>query len=320
METPQQYHTATQDSQQQKQQSMLSSSSSSADTGVDGSVTDSQKFTGHDDQLSFVSIPSTMTIEDEHGQHLDTVNMDSTREMVKEDFDGKPTSSALKAFTGNSHSGGTTKAIAAILQAAKAHPTHSLLTARLLKAMQKSSVFRKHAEELLPTDSDSDIDLFQKERQLATFLKEYENKDEKQAMQPDLKLKIPSYNKEDDVSIEKEREPGEGKVLNVIKKLIHDDYSTRDEEGKVLHELLNTLKTSEEDENKMESDFQDGHGGGGGVSLSSPYLNHFKEFLQKQKQANIKEEATDSTDDVQHPLGKNISIKLGWKVNLIGGC
>ena len=237
------------------------------------------------EDVSVVSIPSSLTIEDEHGHHLDSVspaNMSSDASQVTS------SSEASVQPLGNIGGGKTVeltieKVPAALTKTAAKKTEQPNFTVRLLKAMKDNEEFRRKAEVLLPTSRDSEIQVFQKDRQLFNLLKTFEQDNTKGPVKDDIttggdsKLHIPQY---------KKASRG-GKLLSSIKMLIHDDFTSHDEEKNLLKDLLRTMKTTEKEEMKIENDFADQGAGDAGETLSDPYINHFKEFLQKHKQQEL---------------------------------
>ena len=261
---------------------------SSAKENEGGAVTGQN---GHED-VSVVNIPSALTIEDEHGHHLDTVNPQpvKTEESVKQTSSSKEKTVELtieKPVVANNTSGDKRE------QSTSKDEKESF-TIRLLKAMEKSTEFRKKAEGFLPKPSDNALQLYQKDKELSNLLKEFDNMATSKKVTEttaESKLHIPQYKKTD------------GKLLSNIKLLIHDDYSSHQEEQDVLKDLLKTMNSAEKVEGKIEHDFTDASAGGGGQTLSDSYLNHFKEFLEKHKQEGFEHEDNHAHQAADVPHG-----------------
>ena len=249
------------------------------------------------EDVRVVSIPSSLTIEDEHGQHLDTASITTPDQPELVKSENKIQQAVKSGEIAKDHHLKTTDFL--VEKLSKATDDESLLktdddnasmvnkdnsdkksgsdkqpfTVRLLKAMKENEGFRKRAESFLPQQTDTGLQLYQKDRQLFNLLKEFENSPKEDLSSVASKLHIPQYKKKD------------GKLLSSIRLLIHDDYSSHDEEQKVVNDLLNTMTSAEKEEGKVESDFTDSGagGGGGGETLSDGYLNHFKEFIENHK-------------------------------------
>jgi len=265
--------------------SKTGSSDSAGASEVSSNEQEQQKILEHTagvapgEDVSVVSIPSSLTIEDEQGHRLDTVSPTNISSDASDVITSEPASKLL-----SSDSGGKTveltieKVPATITDTAAKKTAQPNFTVRLLKAMKKSKGFRRKAEVLLPTSGDSEIQLFRKDRQLYNLLKTFEHDgvaEDDTTTVADSKLHIPQY---------KKASPAGGKLLSSIKTLIHDDFTSHDEEQNLLKDLLRTMKTSENEEMNIENDFADQAAGDSGETLSDPYISHFKEFLQKHKQ------------------------------------
>ena len=247
----------------------------------------------HDEDVKVVSIPSSLTIEDEHGQHLDTASITTPDQPELVKSENKIQQAVKSGEIAKDHHLKTTDFLVEKLSKAtdeslsktdedativkkdsdkRGSSDKQPFTIRLLKAMKENEGFRKRAESFLPQQTDTGLQLYQKDRQLFNLLKEFENSPKEDLSLAASKLHIPQYKKKD------------GKLLSSIRLLIHDDYSSHDEEQKVVNDLLNTMTSAEKEEGKVESDFTDGGaGGGGGETLSDGYLNHFKEFVENHK-------------------------------------
>ncbi|XP_066935741.1 caldesmon-like [Clytia hemisphaerica] len=267
------------------------SPASSAKESEGGSVAGQN---GHED-VSVVNIPSALTIEDEHGHHLDTVNPQPIKadESSKQTLPGNKEKTVEltieKPLATNVTSGDKREQSAP-------NDEKGSFTLRLLKAMEKSTDFRKKAEAFLPKPSDNALQLYQKDKELSTLLKEFDNAQTSKNITEttaESKLHIPQYKKSD------------GKLLSNIKLLIHDDYSSHQEEQDVLKDLLKTMNGAEKVEGKIEHDFTDASAGGGGQTLSDGYLNHFKEFLEKHRQEGFEHEDNHAHQAADVPHGED---------------
>ena len=273
-----------------------------------------QKIFEHGEDVSVVSIPSSLSIEDEHGQHLDTAAI-TQEEPVKSE--NKIQQAVKSEEIAKDHHLKTTDFLVEKLSKAtedsiKKEDTNDSIkkgdqktdkqsfTVRLLKAMKENEGFRKKAESFLPQQTDTGLQLYQKDRQLFTLLKDFENDPRSEdTSSAASKLHIPQYKKKD------------GKLLSSIKLLIHDDYSSHDEEQKVVSDLLNTMNSAEKEEGKIENDFADGGGGGGGETLSDGYLNHFKEFLENHKKQTLNHQKDHHAET--NPAVKDGALHQGMK-------
>ena len=254
---------------------------------VEVGAMDTQKLSNSED-VSVVTIPSSLTIEDEHGRHLDTASNIITQEPVKSE---SKVQQAIKSeeIANNNHHLKTTDFLVEKLSntttafedvSSKKSSEKQSFTVRLLKAMKEDAGFRRKAESFLPQQTDTGLQLFQKDRQLFNLLKKFESEPKKKFDDLSIsKLHIPQLKKNK-----------EGKLLSAIRLLIHDDYSSHGEEQKVVNDLLNTMNGAEREEGKIESDFSDTGAAGGGESLSDGYLNHFKEFMANHKKQTLNHE------------------------------
>ena len=174
---------------------------------------DSDEVPSHsENKVDVVTIPNSVSIEDEHGNSLDSVKMPSVKSSAS---DIKPTKSMittigeiigarhheqsfpLSASNEANHkmndlnipviassSSETTAVKIPESGPPLLTPTESL-TARLLKALKNSKTFRTSAEKLLPKDTDTDKEVLQKQKKLALYLNAYEKASEQNILKSD---------------------------------------------------------------------------------------------------------------------------------------
>ena len=280
--------------------------------------------------VDIVTIPNSMTIEDEHGNNLDAVKAGPMKNFAARPMKnyGKPTPSSFRNYKASS-----TKPMVL----GKKFPTHSLvinnpssnllhritikpttsLTLKLLKALKSSSTFRKNAQNLLASPTDTEVEVVEKEKRLNAFLKAYEMAtDANPAIQS--KVTAATMDKKDKNDASKDEtldiarsEPliqrHDLKLLKVIKKLIGNDDSGK-EKGQ-LQDLLSTLKSPEKEVEKLESEPStkaEQPSKPVETATSSSYLKHFKEFIEKHKQDTPRQQLLAGIEENDHPLGKNV--------------
>lgn len=274
---------------------------------------DMSPIANHDTEnnIDVVTIPNDMTIEDEHGNNIDSIkakpiksfaNVEPTKPVSTKDENHFP-----------SHSIAINQPTSKLLHRRPLSPTTGL-TLKLLKALKTSKIFRTNAAKLLASPSDTDNEVFKKQKKLAAFLKAYDK-----AYSKDTDNNGKSEGSSESVEHMKQHSrnsmqtsptsnKNDVKLLNVIKSLMKGDNrsSQRDE----LHDLLAALKSSENKAAKMEAEFTDTPSTSTSehASMSDPYLQHFKEFVQQHKHsANHRTE-----EDADHPLGSAASPLMGY--------
>ena len=173
---------------------------------------DSDEVPSHsENKVDVVTIPNSVSIEDEHGNSLDSVKMPSVKSSAS---DFKPTKSMITTIgeiIGAGHqeqsfplsvsnevnhkmNDQNAPAVASSSETTAVKmpepgpplltPTEGL-TARLLKALKNSKTFRASAEKLLPKDTDTDKEVLQKQKKLALYLNAYEKASEQNILKSD---------------------------------------------------------------------------------------------------------------------------------------
>lgn len=173
---------------------------------------DSDEVPSHsENKVDVVTIPNSVSIEDEHGNSLDSVKMPSVKSSASDFKPTKPMITTIGEIIGAGHheqsfplsvsneanhkmNDQNAPAIASSSEATAVKmpepgpplltPTEGL-TARLLKALKNSKTFRASAEKLLPKDTDTDKEVLQKQKKLALYLNAYEKASEQNILKSD---------------------------------------------------------------------------------------------------------------------------------------
>lgn len=173
---------------------------------------DSDEAPSHsENKVDVVTIPNSVSIEDEHGNSLDSVKMPSVKSSASDFKPTKPMITTIGEIIGVGHheqsfplsvsneanhkmNDQNAPPIASSSEAAAVKmpepgpplltPTEGL-TARLLKALKNSKTFRASAEKLLPKDTDTDKEVLQKQKKLALYLNAYEKASEQNILKSD---------------------------------------------------------------------------------------------------------------------------------------
>ena len=122
------------------------------------------------ESVDVVTIPNALTIEDEHGNNLDNLKQPGFKDSDKIEPTKTMTPIELKMTT---HVRTTRTPTISVLHH-KTPPPTTALTLKLLNALKNSKTFLQNAQNLLASPNDSDLDLFQKQKNLVKYLKAYE--------------------------------------------------------------------------------------------------------------------------------------------------